>query len=591
MKNHAVYSTLLDESGNVISCNHSLRKYLGFEAGAQLIGKNILDVFKAWELEKLSKAIETCKANPQLIVTIQTQYKSGERANNVFEWTVSGENDEEGKCIIHLTGRNQTPAPAPKKANRGFTDSEKIYENFMNHSPIVGWVTDEEGIMHYMNPTYLNTYHLSTSDLGKSIFDLFPKNIADDYFSNNQNVLKTGKAIETIENAFAPGGAQQTLKIFKFPITVDGRQMVAGWAVDITEQSQLHEQLSKNVERFYYVKKATSDAVYDWDVRKNIIYRGMGFQTLFGYPHLRGSIRFGFRHIHPDDIDNVKLMVFSSLRDKQATKWKIEYRFRDCDGNYKYVIDKAFIMREAGKAIRVIGAMQDISEQRTLQEKLLSQEKENKRKIVRSIIETQEKERKQLSIELHDNVNQILSSCKLMLDVAKTNQETSASLIEKAYHNLQTAISEIRSISHELNPYELQDLGLVDSISQVFEDINASGKINIRFEHEGFGKECLKEEDRVAVYRIIQENLNNILKHSGAKKAFVKLTLRNGKLKLIMQDDGVGFDINKAKKGIGLRNIKNRVDYYRGSLRLETAPGEGCRMEITLKVQKRALTS
>ena len=124
----------------------------------------------------------------------------------------------------------------------------------------------------------------------------------------------------------------------------------------------------------------------------------------------------------------------------------------------------------------------------------MSQEKSKKRQIVRSIIETQEKERRQISVELHDNVNQILSSCKLMLEVAKDNIDKAPLLTEKSYQSIKLAIEEIKKISHNLNPSAVEDFGLKEAITEMVGKLNASGKLSIafRFEHEG-KKTCIKK--------------------------------------------------------------------------------------------------
>lgn len=458
-----------------------------------------------------------------------------------------------------------------------------LFEAFMKHAPMVAWITDEDGYMHYMNPRYLSIYGLNDHDIGKNISEIFPEAIAREYLCNNRMVIDADKAIEITENGITAKGEMQTLRIFKFPIKTANKRMVAGWALDITEQVKLETELSKNIERYYLLNKATSSAIYDWDVSKKIIYRGQGFQTLFGYDSQSGSIRFKLHFIHPDDLQSVKDIVFTSLRDERTDRWQVEYRYKDAHGRYRNVMDKAFIVRHEGKAVRVIGAMEDITRQKELQEALIKQEQMNKQEMVRSIIETQEKERRQLSVELHDNVNQILSSCKLMLEVAQSNPALSSMMVAKAYESMQKVITEIRHISHHLNPSALLDIGLTDAIQQMVDDINCSGTIRISFLHEGdFSDPYLNEQDRISIFRIVQEKLTNILKHSQARNAWINLCIKDGQLTMLMEDNGIGFDPQKVKKGIGLRNIQNRVDYYGGKLNFTSVPGKGSRMEIEI---------
>jgi PAS domain S-box-containing protein len=354
--------------------------------------------------------------------------------------------------------------------------------------------------------------------------------------------------------------------------------------MEITEETKLQEQLTSSIERYSYVNEATSDAIYDWDVNTNILYRGKGFAILFGYHDPYVPLEFRFNRIHPDDVAGVKKIYIDSIENPALRRWKTKYRLKDAKDIYKNVVDKAFIVRENGKVVRVIGAIQDITEYNQLQEKLVLQEESKKRAIVRSIIETQEKERRQLSVELHDNVNQILSSCKLMLEVAKENKEKAPLLTEKSYQSIQLAIAEIRKISHDLNPSSVEDFGLKEALKEMIEKLNLSGKINIVFKFTGSIKSLYKSEDKIAVYRIVQEQLNNILKHANANNVSVTVHIKALQIQLKIEDDGRGFNLKKNHKGLGFRNIYHRVEYYRGNINIETGINKGCKMSIMLNI-------
>lgn len=362
--------------------------------------------------------------------------------------------------------------------------------------------------------------------------------------------------------------------------------MEAG-GVDITDQVEIQEKLIQSIERHEYVNEATSDAIYDWDFSTGNLYRSNRFEEMFGFSEKQISLRHRMKLIHPDDINEFKRVVFQSLRNKAVNRWQVEYRLNVGDDSYRSVLDKAFIIRGKNKVSRVIGAIQDITSQKEMQKKLMNQEKRSKRELIKSIIETQEKERRQLSVELHDNVNQMLASCKLMLEVAKENGSNAKMLTEKTYHSIQTVIDEIRKISHDLNPSAIVDVGLVEAIEQLIEKINLAGKINIRFvPDQRQYKAYLNEDDKIAIFRIVQEQLCNILKHANATVVVIQLEVIKGMVCLSIKDDGVGFDLEKCKKGLGLRNIYNRVEYYGGTIRIHTSEGHGCEMIVTLKIKQ-----
>ncbi|HZH66069.1 MAG TPA: PAS domain S-box protein [Flavisolibacter sp.] len=553
-----------------------------------VLGDNILDYVSPYRRHKFKKVLEQVIQGTTIAYEIEV-----EDTNIWLKCKYFPSLDEEGFVngvygLLKDISETKEMGRLEKKTERieqNLFQSRLLFEQFMQNSPLVSWLTDESDAMQYMNPIYQKTYGFTQKDFGKSIYELFDARSAVDYHINNQRVLKTGEALETIEKGIKANGDVQVLKVYKFPLAVNDRLMVGGWAVDITDQVELQEKLIKSLERHEYVNEATSDAIYDWDFGTGKLYRSQRFEELFGYVEKEVSLRHRLKQMHPDDINSFKQLVFKSLRDPSVDKWEVEYRLQKACGKYRTVLDRAFIIRSREKVQRVIGALQDITAKKELQQKLVNQEKRRKREVVKSIIETQEKERRQLSVELHDNVNQMLASCKLMLEVAIENGSNAKMLTEKTYQSIQTVINEIRRISHDLNPSAIVDVGLVEAIEQLIEKINLAGKIHILF------KPCsrelqhyLSEEDKIGIFRIVQEQLNNILKHAKAKNVVINLELLEGAVKLCTKDDGVGFDVDKCKKGLGLRNIYNRVEYYGGSIHITTSDGNGCEMCISLKI-------
>ncbi|RYZ26886.1 MAG: PAS domain S-box protein, partial [Chitinophagaceae bacterium] len=130
--------------------------------------------------------------------------------------------------------------------------SQLLFEQFMQNSPLVAWLADARGNIRYMNPVYMKTYGFTEADFGKSIYELFDAQVAVDYHMNNQRVIKDGVPLEVIEKAITADGAEQVLKIYKFPLLVGNETMVGGWGVDITDQVELQEKLIQSIERHEY---------------------------------------------------------------------------------------------------------------------------------------------------------------------------------------------------------------------------------------------------------------------------------------------------------------------------------------------------
>jgi PAS domain S-box-containing protein len=205
--------------------------------------------------------------------------------------------------------------------------------------------------------------------------------------------------------------------------------------------------------------------------------------------------------------------------------------------------------------------------------------------ITETTIQAQEKEREEIGKELHDNINQILASTKLYLELARSgNKDLLSDAIEKSYENINLAMGEIRHLSKQLVRPAF-DTSLRDSLQELTCELNAITPIDIAFHATDFDESEVDENIKVMIYRIVQEQMNNILKHAAASEVQITVKTNCESVQLRIEDNGVGFDMKKKAKGIGLRNIDNRVKFHKGELHIQSSPGQGCiiAIEVPLK--------
>lgn len=461
--------------------------------------------------------------------------------------------------------------------------TDLAFRSFMENTPTLTWILDERACFRYMNSSYMKVFGLTEDAIGRSIYEFYPKEFCKSYVQGNNEVWDANAPKELIESGITAEGDKVILQVFKFPLGVEnGIRLIGGTALDITQMVNTREELIRSNDRYNYAARATSDAIWDWKIGEHKIYRGEGYKTLFGYQEDVSSFDMNLEHIHPADRKKVKLSLEKALNGTDE-HWQEEYRFQSIDGQYRTILDKAYILRSSDhRAVRMIGAMHDVSEQRHLEKMLVEEEIRKKREIVKAIMEAQEKERRELSSELHDNVNQILTTCKLFLEIARNNPADSR-FIDGCYANIQTVIREIRNISHNLTPYTLKDLGLAAAILDLIEKINQSGKLTIRLDAlEELEEDRISPDIKLTLFRIIQEKISNVLKHSRATELSISIHLYDNIIHLSLVDNGQGFDEKVVKKGLGLNSIRNRVEYYKGNMQLKTAPGAGCELTIEL---------
>jgi signal transduction histidine kinase len=193
----------------------------------------------------------------------------------------------------------------------------------------------------------------------------------------------------------------------------------------------------------------------------------------------------------------------------------------------------------------------------------------------------QENERKLIGRELHDNVNQILSTVKLFMDMLQPEKAKEKHIRDKSIGYVVLAIEELRKISRELVTTSEKEKGLADSIRSMIDDIHYCTRMKIEFNHHP-GIEFLEQERKIALLRIIQEQLKNIVHYSKAKKVLISLDIRQGNVSLEIKDNGIGFNVANTTRGIGLSNIYERTIYFKGSVDLQTAQGKGCVLLVNL---------
>lgn len=191
--------------------------------------------------------------------------------------------------------------------------------------------------------------------IGKSLWDVFPDAIALPSYKNYHTVLKTGEPIE-FEDYY---GTWLEVRAYPFDdgLTVFFR--------DISAQKDFNQRIMEANERFEKVAEATTDAIWDWDIKKGTYYRGNGFQDLFGYDVYRflNSEDFWSDSFHPEDLDGLKESIELALKSTGSNYWQKEYRIIHTSGAVKTVVDKGVIIRnEVGEAVRMVGAITDITD-------------------------------------------------------------------------------------------------------------------------------------------------------------------------------------------------------------------------------------
>jgi signal transduction histidine kinase len=200
-----------------------------------------------------------------------------------------------------------------------------------------------------------------------------------------------------------------------------------------------------------------------------------------------------------------------------------------------------------------------------------------------AILRAREHERTTMGQELHDNVNQILLTSKLYLDLMKPTGHDQIALKIKAEAFILMAIDEIRKLSKDLVSPRLMDTGLIPCVRNMVDDLTLAAIFHTDFTARNENEiEEMEYNIQMTLFRIIQEQVKNIIKYSDAQQVSLQLWVAEEQVHLLIEDDGVGFDPGKMSRGIGLTNIYDRARRCTGKVEIDTAPGNGCRLKVAI---------
>lgn len=233
----------------------------------------------------------------------------------------------------------------------------------------------------------------------------------------------------------------------------------------------------------------------------------------------------------------------------------------------------------------IMATVIDLSEKFSLQQKLTEEKKQTKKKIEKATIYAQSQEREYLGRELHDNINQMLASIKLYLDIAYSDNNMRLNFIEQSKKHLQNTINEVRNLSHRLVKANTKGLNLVESIEEFIEPYIISKVFQINLDIN-CNLHSLAADVKINILRILQESVQNIDKYAQASKVLIKIGSEINHLELTVKDNGVGFDIKTINPGIGFSNISERTKKLKGVVNIKSLLGKGTTIKVKIPVVK-----
>jgi signal transduction histidine kinase len=220
-------------------------------------------------------------------------------------------------------------------------------------------------------------------------------------------------------------------------------------------------------------------------------------------------------------------------------------------------------------------------QQKAFEQTLMLTKMKLNQQLIEATINGQEKEKKQMGMELHDHINQILASTKLYIEMASTDEQERQHLLRKSSDQLSYAISEIRNLSKSMVLHSETTGGIRQQMYEMIAHIGSTTSMKITMKMPDAILNVLDAKKQVAIYRIVEEQLNNIIKHAHASQVNIELFREHGMLYLNIEDNGRGFDPERRRPGIGLANMQSRTEMLHGQMDIISSAGRGCKIKMT----------
>jgi PAS domain S-box-containing protein len=320
-------------------------------------------------------------------------------------------------------------------------------------------------------------------------------------------------------------------------------------------------------------------------------FRGRTFEDERGTGWMEG--------VHPEDREYVNGTFGDAFARREP--FRMEYRVQRTDGQYRWLLVTGVPRRlPDGTFNGYIGSCIDITDRKMIEATLQANEaklrsrNEEIRDLAGRLITAQEQERSRIARELHDDIGQQIALLTIELALlSRAGQNEAVSLTGEASRRVQGLARSVHDLSHRLHPTRLRLLGLVSALEALRDEFSKSG-IEIGFTHKDIPSK-LPADVTLCLFRIVQEGLQNALKHSGAHQVLVYLSGGTGMLSLRILDDGLGFDVDLAfRKGLGLLSMHERLEAIGGTLEISSTAGVGTELKVTVPlggVQTRDVTA
>ena len=470
-------------------------------------------------------------------------------------------------------------------------DDKRRFELVMNSSLDAIICMDLDGVITLWNPQAEKIFEWKEQEvIGKRMSDvIIPQQYREAHEKGLKHYLKTGeqKVLNRVVqiNGIKKDGSEVPLELSIIHVKSEKGDFFCSYIRDITERKNAYDALKTSEQKYRSLFENMTLGILEVDNQEKIIYANKSFEDIVGYSskEMEGQNAAKLFIKSPEQLRRIEEVA---LLRKQGKDSVYEVSLCRKDGTLAQVVISGAPTFEIDGSIKgSVGIHWDVTEIRRTQQELLDERITREQKLLETKLQAEEEQRAQIGRDLHDGVGQMLAYMQLYIGLVKSNHQFGDKEIGELEKTVDKTLQQVRTLSRSLAPPSIRDLGLRDAIVELVESyaILERPKFHLKIYPHNENRR-LKLEQKIMLYRVLQELISNTFKYADADNVRIKYSFIKNDLLFEYEDDGKGFDLVHVKKGVGLDSIRSRVEFYKGSLKYEAAPGRGMTAVILLPV-------
>jgi PAS domain S-box-containing protein len=470
-------------------------------------------------------------------------------------------------------------------------DDKRRFELVMNSSLDAIICMDLDGVITLWNPQAEKIFEWKEQEvIGKRMSDvIIPQQYREAHEKGLKHYLKTGeqKVLNRVVqiNGIKKDGSEVPLELSIIHVKSEKGDFFCSYIRDITERKNAYDALKTSEQKYRSLFENMTLGILEVDNQEKIIYANKSFEEIVGYSskEMEGQNAAKLFIKSPEQLRRIEEVA---LLRKQGKDSVYEVSLCRKDGTLAQVVISGAPTFEIDGSIKgSVGIHWDVTEIRRTQQELLDERITREQKLLETKLQAEEEQRAQIGRDLHDGVGQMLAYMQLYIGLVKSNHQFGDKEIGELEKTVDKTLQQVRTLSRSLAPPSIRDLGLRDAIVELVESyaILERPKFHLKIYPHNENRR-LKLEQKIMLYRVLQELISNTFKYADADNVRIKYSFIKNDLLFEYEDDGKGFDLVHVKKGVGLDSIRSRVEFYKGSLKYEAAPGRGMTAVILLPV-------